>query len=310
MTLGDLILLGEQLFIKAKIALGQGAFHPRDEARWLALETLGLPVDSPDESESAELLVADIQKVKAVYRQRIDERRPAAYLTGRAWLKGYDFLCDSRAIIPRSFIAELILRHFSPWTELDKDPYAVRRILDVCTGSGCLAIMAADFFPSAHVVACDLSLEALSLAEENRKSYELDDRIQLVHADVYQCMDSSKPCALDPTFDLIMANPPYVPESKMASLPPEFQHEPRMALVADDHGMAVVRKLLKGAAERLSPQGVLVVEIGHEKDACEAMLEAEFPGLFPIWIETEEQMDHVFLCRYADLIQHPWRPPQ
>jgi ribosomal protein L3 glutamine methyltransferase len=183
-------------------------------------------------------------------------------------------------------------------------------VLDVCTGSGCLAIIAADFFPSAEVVACDLSLEALGLAQDNLNSYDFNDRIQLVQADVYRCILAEQQPLLDQKFDLIIANPPYVPESSMALLPPEFQQEPRMALLADDHGMAIVRKLLAGAPSRLEPNGFLMVEVGHEKAACEALLAAEFPGLFPIWIETEEQVDHVFLCSYSELTQHPWRPPQ
>ncbi len=298
MKISQLIGQGESRFQTAGLAFGQGTFTARDESRWLTLAALGLPVDSPAEIESTELNAEQIRHVQEIFDRRISSRLPAAYLTGEAWLKGYPFRVDPRVIIPRSFIAELLLDHCQPWI---KDPLAVRNILDLCTGSGCLAIIAADQFPNAHVTASDLSADALQVAALNVEDYELTDQITLIRSDVFQNIPEQR-------FDLIISNPPYVPASKRDTLPKEFRHEPDMALIAEDHGMAIVRKILKEAKNYLTTDGVILIEVGHERDACDALLDRECPGLHALWIETDEQSDNVFLLTANQLQQFPWRP--
>lgn len=300
MKISDLIEQGETRFKAAGIAFGQGTLTARDESRWLTLAALGLPVDSPEDTESTELNESQVAHVQDVFDRRVASRLPAAYLTGEAWLKGYPFRVDPRVIIPRSFIAELLLDHCQPWI---RDPLAVHQILDLCTGSGCLAIIAADQFPNARVVATDLSADALAVAALNVDDYDLNEQVRLIESNVFENIPEQ-------AFDLIISNPPYVPEHKRDSLPPEFRHEPDMALIADDHGMAIVRDILKNAARYLSNNGLLFIEVGHERQACDALLAREFPGLHALWIETEEQSDNVFLLTAEQLRQHPWRRPE
>jgi ribosomal protein L3 glutamine methyltransferase len=299
--LDDLIRIGAQQLEQAGVALGQGTQDTLSEARWLALECLGMPVDSPPRALRRTLTASQVAAVRAMFSRRIDERLPAAYLTGRAWLKGYAFRVDPRVIIPRSFLAELLLRRFSPWIS---DPDRVETILDVCTGSGCLAVIAADCFAHAHVTATDLSNDALDVARMNVTDAGMNARITLRQGDVLDGLPTG--CR----FDLIISNPPYVPARKRRGLPPEFRAEPDMALIAADEGMAVVRRLLRQAAGIMNPGGVLAIEIGREKRACERMLRLEFPGLAPEWVRTPEQRDNVFVVRREALINHPWRPPE
>lgn len=301
MRIGDLIAQGETQFIAAELAFGQGTTTAWDEARWLTLAALDLPVDSTVEIESHPCDAHQIKNVQSFFARRIRERLPAAYLTGQAWLKGYAFTVDPRVIIPRSFIAELIMDHFQPW----RDPNTpVRECLDLCTGSGCLAIIAADQFPLATITATDLSKEALEVARINSDAYGFEQRIQWIESDVF---DSLSPRH---QFDIIMSNPPYVPERKNSSLPPEFRHEPRMALIAQDHGMAIVRRILAKAEGFLAPQGLLVIEVGHERRTLERLVEKEFSNLPVTWIQTKEQSDNVFVVPKETLNQHPWRPHQ
>ena len=300
MTLDDIIHLGAERFARAGISLGQGTLSYPDEARWLALESLGMPIDSPPDALIRALSREDIAVIEAVFTRRIEERLPAAYITGRAWLKGYAFRVDPRVIIPRSFLAELLLQGFRPWIT---NPAQVRTILDGCTGSGCLAVIAADCFPQAHVTATDLSADALDVARMNVIDAGMRDRISLLQSDVVDALPTTL------RFVLIISNPPYVPARKRRGLPPEFRAEPDMALIAADEGMAVVRRLLRGAPALMHDQGVLAIEIGHERRACERMLRAEFPGLKVKWVRTAEQKDNVFVVRREALVNHPWRPP-
>ncbi len=290
----------EARLIDANLEYGQGTTNAWDEARWLALAALDLPVDSDQEIEALALTATQESQIEAVIDRRIQTREPAAYITGLAWLRGYPFRVDSRVIIPRSFIAELILDHFQPWC---RDPNTIHRALDLCTGSGCLAIMIADQFPHAQVVASDLSADALAVAQTNCEDYELIDQITLIQSDLFTDM----PSTLGP-FDLIVSNPPYVPQAKASKMPAEFQHEPALALYAADDGMALVRRILQDAPQFLSANGLLVVEVGHEYDACEALCQREFSGLPITWIETDEQSDNVFCVTKELLDQHPWRP--
>jgi ribosomal protein L3 glutamine methyltransferase len=293
MTLGDLIESGAKRFAQAQLVLGQGTLEYRDEARWLALEALALAVDSPTGIERNILSAQQIGAVENFFAQRISKRLPCAYITGTAWLKGYRFHIDQRAIIPRSFIAELLLGKLYPFVP---DPNKVSAVLDICTGSGCLAIIAADQFPNAQVMAVDVSDAALEVARKNLALYELEHRVELVCGDLYASLDPNA------RFDVILSNPPYVPKSKAARMPKEFQYEPEIALYAEENGMALVSKILAGAAQRLKPKGVLVVEIGHEFEACNAMMSQRFAGLAPTWIESEEQIDNVFIVSREELL--------
>lgn len=297
-----MIARAEARFVEAQLEYGQGTLNAWDEARWLALTALDLPVDSDASIEALLLTDNQAQQVQTIIDRRLRTREPAAYITGIAWLKGYPFRVDPRVLIPRSFIAELILAHFAPWCP---EPSSMTRALDLCTGSGCLAIMLADQFPQSKIVATDLSATALEVAQMNCEDYELTDQITLIKSDLF----SNIPKDLGP-FDLIISNPPYVPETKSAAMPREFQHEPALALYAKDDGMALVRRILQEAPAFLSAHGLLVVEVGHEKDACESLCLREFSGLPVTWIETDEQSDNVF-CVSKDLLdQHPWRPAQ
>lgn len=295
-----MIAHAEARLIDANLEYGQGTTNAWDEARWLALAALDLPVDSDEDIETLVLTSEQQRQIESVISRRIQTREPAAYITGIAWLKGYPFRVDPRVIIPRSFIAELILDHFQPWC---RDPDTIHRALDLCTGSGCLAIMIADQFPQSRVVASDLSRSALAVAQTNCEDYEVTDQIMLVQSDLFNDI----PVTLGP-FDLIVSNPPYVPQEKASKMPAEFQHEPALALYAADDGMALVRRILRDAPRFLSAHGLLVVEVGHERDACESLCHREFSGLPLTWIETEEQSDNVF-CVTKDLLdQYPWRP--
>jgi ribosomal protein L3 glutamine methyltransferase len=221
--------------------------------------------------------------------RRTEDRVPAAYITNEAWLGGYRFFVDERVIVPRSFIAELIPEHFSPWVQ---DPTQVENILDLCTGSGCLPILLADAFPQARVEAVDISPEALQVARRNVDDYELGDRINLIESDLYTQLPARK-------YDLIISNPPYVNADSMSKLPQEYLQEPQIALAGGKDGMDLVRKIVKGAAQRLTPNGVLIVEIGNER----AYAEAAFPDLELTWVTTSAGDDMVFLLT-ADQLQH------
>jgi ribosomal protein L3 glutamine methyltransferase len=293
MTLGELINAGATRFANAQLALGQGTLDYRDEARWLALAAIDLAIDSPDSVEHTALNAGQAAAIEAFFTRRLHERIPAAYITGTAWLKGYAFHVDSRVIIPRSFIAELLLEKLFPFVQ---DASQVFKVLDLCTGSGCLAIIAAHQFPNAQVIASDLSAPALEVASKNIAAHELTQRVQVLQSDLYQALDSNE------RFDVILCNPPYVPNWKAAAMPQEFCHEPEMALYADEDGMALVREVIAGAARRLEPQGVLVVEIGHEFEACNALFERYFPGVVPTWIESGEQIDNVFIVSRNELL--------
>ncbi|MBU3724643.1 MAG: 50S ribosomal protein L3 N(5)-glutamine methyltransferase [Burkholderiaceae bacterium] len=301
MTIGELIGCGEQLFIDAGIQFGQGTLSAWDESRWLTLATLGLPVDSPVSVERMPTTPKQEHDVRAIFQRRIEERLPAAYITGRAWLKGYEFIVDPRVIIPRSFIAELLIKGLKPYWLGHAPPES---LLDMCTGSGCLAIIAAHQFPKATLSAVDISRDALAIAQENLQLHGLTGRIKLIESDCFAGMKDQN----NTSFDVIISNPPYVPERKAAGLPPEFKAEPRLALIAADRGMAIVRSILIQAADFLTAQGLLLIEVGHERQACENMLNQEFPGITPRWVRTGEQFDNVFVLTRRQLIEHPWRP--
>ena len=287
-TIRDLLRYAVTRFNTAGLFFGHGSSNALDEAAYLILHTLHLPLDKIEPFFDARLLPDEVASVLRVIERRASERVPAAYLTNEGWLGTYKFYVDERVIVPRSFIAELIPEFLSPWVQ---DPEAITGILELCTGSGCLAIMLADAFPNAQVDAIDLSPDALAVARRNVDDYELQDRVTLIESDLYTNVPDRK-------YDLIITNPPYVNAGSMGKLPVEYQREPQMALAGGDDGMDLVRKIVAGAAARLTPNGVLMVEIGNER----AFAEAAFPELELTWVSTSAGDDMVFLV-YADQLQ-------
>ncbi len=286
-TLRDLLRYAVTRFNSAELFFGHGSSNAFDEAAYLLLHTLKLPLDKLEPFLDAHLLPDEITAVLRVIDQRATERLPAAYITNEAWLGDYRFYVDQRVIVPRSFIAELIPEQFAPWVG---DPEEVSAILDLCTGSGCLPIMLADAFPNAHVDAVDISADALAVARRNVGDYELDERITLIESDLY----AGVPAA---TYDLIISNPPYVNAGSMAKLPEEYQREPQIALAGGTDGMDLVRTIVAGAATRLKPGGILMVEIGNERQHAEAA----FPDLELTWLSTSAGDDMVFLLTAEQL---------
>jgi len=277
----DLLRYAVTRFNAAKLFFGHGSAEAFDEAAYLILHTLKLPLDKLDPFLDARLLQDEVLQVLAVIERRVSERVPAAYITNEAWLGSYNFYVDERVLVPRSFIAELIPNQFSPWVA---DPDGVENVLELCTGSGCLAIMLADAFPNAVVDAIDISQDALAVAERNIRDYKLEGRVNPIGSDLYENVPFKK-------YDLIVTNPPYVNSDSMGKLPPEYLREPQIALAGGTDGMDLVRKIVDGAAERLTPEGVLVVEIGNEREFAEAA----FGKLGLTWLTTSAGDDTVFL---------------
>lgn len=281
-TIRDLLRYAVTRFNTAQLFFGHGSNNALDEAAYLILHTLKLPLDKLDPFLDARLLPEEIDAVLKVIERRASERVPAAYITNEAWLGDYRFYVDERVIVPRSFIAELIPDQFAPWVA---DPESVTNILELCTGSGCLPIMLADAFPNAHVDAVDISPDALAVARRNVDDYELQSRITLIESDLYADLPKNK------IYDVIVTNPPYVNAGSMSKLPQEYLREPQIALAGGTDGMDLVRRIVAGASERLSRDGVLIVEIGNEKQFAEAA----FPDLELTWLSTSAGDDMVFL---------------
>jgi ribosomal protein L3 glutamine methyltransferase len=288
-TLRDLLRYAVTRFNTAELFFGHGSSNAFDEAAYLLLHTLKLPLDKLDPFLDARLLPEEIDSVLKVIERRATERVPAAYITNEAWLGDYRFYVDERVIVPRSFIAELIPEQFSPWIS---DPDSVTDILELCTGSGCLPIMLADAFPNAQIDAVDISADALAVARRNVADYELQDRINLIESDLYAKVPKKK-------YDLIVTNPPYVNAGSMDKLPQEYRREPQIALAGGADGMDLVRKIVAGAAQRLTKNGVLIVEIGNEREHAEAA----FPDLELAWLSTSAGDDMVFLLTAEQLKQ-------
>jgi len=280
-TMRDLLRYAVSRFNAAKLFFGHGSSNALDEAAYLILHTLHLPLDKIDPYLDARLLPEEIQDVLNVIERRTTDRVPAAYITNEAWLGTYRFYVDERVIVPRSFIAELIPEYFSPWVS---DPEAITDILELCTGSGCLPIMLADAFPQAHVDTADISSDALAVAQRNVDEYELQDRITLYTSDLYQQLPQKK-------YDMIISNPPYVNSASMEKLPKEYLHEPQIALGGGSDGMDLVRTIIMHAKSHLTENGILMVEIGNER----AYAEAAFPDLPFTWLSTSAGDDMVFL---------------
>ncbi|MBL8320391.1 MAG: 50S ribosomal protein L3 N(5)-glutamine methyltransferase [Burkholderiaceae bacterium] len=275
----DLIERSSARLDQAGVSFGQGTTNAFDEAAWLVLWKLGLPLDALDGVADRDMPAEQTRAVDALIDERIASRKPAAYLTGEAWLQGVPFDVDARCIVPRSLIAEVLADGLlDVW--LDDEP---RRVLDLCTGNGSLAVLAAMTWPAASVDAADLSAGALAVARQNVARHDLADRIVLVQCDGF--------AALPGRYDVILCNPPYVNAASMAALPAEFRAEPAMALAGGADGMDFVRRVIAEAAAHLNDIGLLVLEIGHER----ASFDAAFPHLDVVWLPTREHDDAVLL---------------
>lgn len=270
------------------MAFGHGTTNAADEAAWLVTTALSMPFEALSGALARTLTGSQQRRIDALVARRIDTRMPTAYLAGEAWLGEYRFRVDPRVIIPRSFIAELLRDRMQPWIGR---PSRVRRVLDLCTGSGCLAIVAASCFREARVDAVDLSRPALAVARQNVRDYRLSDRVRLLDGDLF---DSLPP---DARYDLILANPPYVDANAMAKLPPEYLHEPALALAGGRDGFDLVRRIVRGASAHLAPEGLLVVEIGHRRPLAERL----FPELRMTWPVVSGWDDCVFVVPARDL---------
>jgi ribosomal protein L3 glutamine methyltransferase len=294
MNLSKLIQLGAEQLSQAGVAFGQGTTTAEDEAAWLVLWKLGLPLDTDfnDVARQTELSPTQIEHVQALIAQRIERRQPAAYLTQEAWLQGVSFYIDERAIVPRSLIAEVLAEgSIDPWLCPNST-----RVLDLCTGNGSLGILAALAYPEVSVLGLDLSKDALAVAQINIERHGLESRMQLAQSDGLAQADGR--------FDLIVCNPPYVNDQSMAALPPEFKAEPTLALAGGTDGMDFVRQLLRDAPVHMNEHGLLVLEIGHERD----YFEAAFPHLDVVWLSTSAGDDQVLLLTRQAITESALNP--
>jgi len=285
-TVAAFIRSAARRFVRARLHFGHGTHNARDDAVYLVLHALHLHHDALHANRNRRLSAAEHRKLNAMLTRRIRERVPAAYITGEAWLGEYRFYSDSRAIVPRSFIAELLREGLRPWLR-----HPVRAALDLCTGSGCLAVLLAKAFPDALIDASDLSSDALALARKNVARYSLKRRIHLLRSDLFSALGAR-------CYDLIVSNPPYVKAASMRTLPSEYRHEPRMALAGGRDGLDFVRRILAEAAGHLAPEGLLVCEIGHNRRA----VERAFPRLPFVWPETSAGPNHVFVLERGQLL--------
>ena len=284
----DLLRFAISQFAEQKLFFGHGSASAWDEAVYLILHTLHLPLDKLDPFMDARLTSAERDAVLSVIERRVRERIPMAYLTHEAWLGEYKFYVDKRAIVPRSFIAELLRDDLAPWVE---NPRGVGRVLDLCTGSGCLAILAALSFPHATVDAVDASHDALEVARKNIRDYGLDDRINVLASDMFDSLGAKH-------YDVIISNPPYVSSESMAKLPAEYRREPEMALASGEDGLDHVRTIMAEATQHLYANGVLVVEVGFNREG----LERAFPKIPFTWAETSVGDEVVFVIDRETLI--------
>jgi len=278
-TFDDWLQLAEELYETHALALGQVATLARDEILYLLLRTLGLPLDSDERVLERKLTATEIATVKTVLQRRIADRVPAAYLTREAFLGEHRFYVDERVIIPRSYFLEIIPQQLNDWLP---DPKKVRAVVDVCTGSGCLAILLADHFTKAKIDAIDLSPDALEVAKINVAEHGFAQRITLHESDVFDAVPKQK-------YDIILSNPPYEPSKHVNKLPAEYRCEPRMSLDGGKDGLDIIRKLLRQSRDRLVPQGIVLIEVGGLRTA----MDKEFAALDPHWLHTEDGADCV-----------------
>lgn len=286
-TIRDLLRYGVTRLTEAGAYFGHGSGNAYDEAAYLILHTLKLPLDLLEPFLDARLTESEINSVIEILERRAKLKLPAAYLTQEAWLGEHKFYVDDRVIVPRSFIAELLPAQLAPWVE---QPDKVKRILDMCTGSGCLAILLALAFPDAEVDAVDVSPDALQVAARNVEDYALKDRVNLIESNLFEKIEATR-------YDLIISNPPYVDQPSMLKLPKEYRQEPELALAGGVDGLDIVRKLLRQSRSQLARGGKLVVELGHNR----AALETAYPEVPFTWLSVSGGDDLVFLLNQDQL---------
>lgn len=287
-TLRDHIRWAVSRFHAEQLFFGHGTDNAWDEARQLVLGALHLPWEVADSYLDCRLEEDEQEHLLALLKRRIDERVPTAYLLGEAWFCGLPFIVDERVLVPRSPIAELIGQHFAPW--LSGEP---ARILDLCTGSGCIGIACAYAFPQAEVVLADLSFEALEVANQNIERHALEERVYTVQGDGFAGLPGQR-------FDLIVSNPPYVDAEDFADMPAEYQHEPELGLACGDDGLDLVRRMLAEAADHLNEQGILIVEVGNSQVHVEVL----YPEVDFTWLEFEQGGHGVFLLAAKQCREH------
>ncbi len=288
LTLRDWLRYAVSTFTEAELTFGHGSENAYDEAAYLLLHTLHLPLDTLEPFLDAKLTAQEKTTLLDIFQRRVEQRIPAAYLTHEAWLGEFKFYVDERVIVPRSFIAELLRERLLPWVA---DADNTTSVLDLCTGSGCLAILAAMAFPNAQVDAVDLSPEALEVAQHNLIDYQLHNQISLIQSNLFAQLGGKQ-------YDIIISNPPYVDAESVAALPAEYLHEPKLALGSGNDGLDATREILKQAAAHLTPHGILIVEIGHNRD----VLEAAYPDLPFTWLDVSAGDQFVFLLHRNDLL--------
>ncbi len=287
-TLRDCLRFAVSRFKESKLFFGHGSNNAYDEAAYLILHTLHLPPDRLEPFLDARLTDIELSEVLSIIQSRVEQRIPAAYLTHQAFLGDFSFYVDERVIVPRSFISELLLAQLSPWIA---EPDEISSVLDLCTGSGCLAILAAHAFVFAEIDAVELSPAALNVAERNVAEYDLQDRVHLIESDLFSALEHQQ-------YDLIISNPPYVDAASVAELPSEYLHEPKLALGSGLDGLEATRKILAQAAAHLTDNGILIVEIGHNRE----VLETAYPELPFTWLEVSAGDQFVFMLHKNDLL--------
>lgn len=293
-TLRDLLRYSLTQFYKANLFYGHGTDNAWDEAVYLASSAINLPPDINSAVLDAQLLRTERKRILELVQERVEKRIPAAYLTNQAWFCGIPFYVDERVIIPRSPMAELIEKEFSPWIQ---QPEQIERILDLCTGSACIAVASALYMPQVTVEAVDISKSALEVAQKNINDHQVENRVTAIHSDLFQKLNGK-------TYDIIISNPPYVGEKEFSMLPKEYSHEPEMALKAGKTGLEIVTNILKNAIKHLSPNGFLIVEVGDN----EAALIDKYPKVPFTWLDFERGGGGVFLLTTEQLekYQHVW----
>ncbi len=288
-TLRDLILESRDRLESAGVWFGHGTDNALDEAAWLVSHAAGLPPDFDEAELDRSLTPGQVQSARELIMRRIETRQPAAYLIGEAWFAGLPFHVDERVLVPRSPLAELIAERFQPWLA----PERIHRVLDLCTGSGCIAIATALALPEAHVDASDISEDALAVARHNVARHGVEERVHLYQSDLFDALP-------DREYDLIISNPPYVDTQDMAALPEEYRREPALGLAAGKTGLDLVIPMLQQAGRHLAADGVLIVEVGNSAEA----LQATFPQVPFLWLEFAHGGEGVFLLDAAQLRGH------
>jgi ribosomal protein L3 glutamine methyltransferase len=291
-SITDFIRWAASRFSEAGLYFGHGTDNAIDEAAALVLYALHLPPDLPQTWFSSRLTSQERERVIDLVTRRIELRKPLPYLTGEAWFAGLSFRVSEQVLIPRSPIAELIENEFEPWV----DPSQLQRVLDLCCGSGCIGIATAHYLPDCRVDLVDISADALDVASQNIARYGVEQQVHLYKSDLFDGLSEMK-------YDLILSNPPYVGEEEMAGLPQEYRHEPSLALEANDQGLAIVKKILNQANDYLTPEGLLVVEVGNSAD----LLIERYPDVPFVWLDFARGGEGVFLISASDLAEYAHR---